>query len=275
MESRCGIGAGRRSIGTQRATASTAIRTTQDWYDDGNTVYVSALMESPDGHWLDLGGLEQLTRDWDDITPADDWEDADAEVQYALWDPGPGEWDIYGDHEYVVLTEQEGWMFNDLGGDLAYSLAANPSPFPTGEITRANVGGDAYGEDFNVYLVPLSSSWAGLDDEQPLSYDDSCYDQDGHFGHPLQPKTGGSWMTGNSYFLDGHSVSLFWEDWYQPLIAQGKLAACGITVSIWDSFNGAQYHPWAGFVLMSGTSTTFTRDGVSPPAPYPWPIPAP
>jgi hypothetical protein len=95
---------------------------TWDWYDDGNAVYVSAAMEAPDGQWLDQGGLEPLGQPCD---PAEDMEWADAEVQYSLYLPEPGTWAISGDHQYGVWTDEEGWMWIDMGGD--YGSANAPS----------------------------------------------------------------------------------------------------------------------------------------------------
>ena len=154
-----------------------------------------------------------------------------------------------------------------MGGELAWDYATN-SDVPTGEITTAVAGGNAYSQDFNVYLTP-SGRWTALVDEQLVSYDDSCYDEDHHFEGPWPVGTGPIWLGGDYGFVDSFTAASEWEDWYQPLIASERLAACGNTLYIWDSFNGAVYHGRLGQTWLQGTSATFTRDGVSGLA-YPW-----
>jgi hypothetical protein len=237
---------------------------TWDWYDDGNWVYVGAVMESPDGHWLDSGGLEPFGTY--PIFPGSDTEDAYAEVEATLWDPGPGTWDTDGDHQYGVWSDDEDeWVFTDMGDDFAYDNATN-SDVPTSETTSLNAPApsDEYGEEFKVALVP-DSAWSGLLDEQLDSNDDSCYDTYGLLGGPLPVQPGGGWLSSQHTFYDMIAQISYYVTTYSTKIRNSDGPGCGEQSYIWDSFNGATYYGRGSGVWLSGSQVQANRDGVDGP----------
>jgi hypothetical protein len=234
---------------------------TWDWYDDGYEVFVDAVMESPDGHWMDSGGLEFFGTT---PSPASDTEDAYAEVEYSLWDPGDGTWETFGDHQYGFWNaEADDWDWTDMGGDLAYDNATN-TDVPTSETTSTYAAAPSgYGEKFQVALV-ANSAWNGMLDEQLYSNDDSCYDQYGLLGGPLGVSTGGRWQSSDTFY-DIIATIEYYATTYSTAVRNSDGPGCGEQSYIWDSFNGAIYYGRSSGVWLNGTQVQANRDGVNGP----------